>query len=184
MPVPAIAGLLITSGICLFFRDPDRLIPNQKAAVVSPADGKVIRIETIAKDEVTGAAALKISVFMSVFNVHINRIPVNGQIDAVHYHPGKFLVASLDKASKDNERNALRIVTKDGKAIGVVQIAGLIARRIICRVQAGDTVEKGQRFGLICFGSRLDLSLPAECRLEVQVGDRVAAGRSILAYLE
>lgn len=184
MKVTAIIGLLLTLGICLFFRDPDRLTPTVPNAVVSPADGKVIRAEKVEMDSITGGPAFYISVFMSVFNVHVNRSPVDGEIESADYHPGKFLVASLDKASKDNERNALCIRTADGKRVGVVQIAGLVARRIICRVQKGDHVVKGGRFGLICFGSRLDITIPQESRIEVKVGDRVAAGTSILAFLE
>ena len=118
-----------------------------------------------------------------MFNVHVNRIPHEGQVDKIVYHPGKFVNASLDKASEDNERNAVFVITDKGQRYCVVQIAGLIARRIICHIQAGESVVRGRRFGLICFGSRLDVYLPVDVALNVAVGDRVKAGTSIVGYL-
>jgi phosphatidylserine decarboxylase len=176
----AIFGLLVTGFICFFFRDPDRLVPVGDGVVVSPADGKVIKVEPVEQTPYYGSACTRISIFMSVFNVHVNRSPHEGTIRAVDYHPGKFFSANLDKASTDNEHNALMLESQSGKRIGCVQIAGLVARRIICAVQPGDVLRRGQRFGLICFGSRLDIYLPAETKIKVAVGDRVQAGSTIL----
>jgi len=183
LTIPAMAGLLITFCICGFFRDPDRLIPNKDNAVVSPADGKVILIDTIDNSDFIEGKCIKISVFMSVLNVHVNRIPFSGTVTDIIYNPGKFFSANLDKASKDNENNAIIVETESGKKICFVQIAGLIARRIICGLQPGDSVSKGRRFGLICFGSRLDIYLPADSALNVEKGDKVSAGTSILGFI-
>lgn len=177
----AVAGLLITGFICFFFRDPDRLIPAGEGLIVSPADGKVIKIEDVTQTPFFDGPCTRISVFMSVFNVHVNRTPHEGTIRRVDYHTGKFFSANRDKASQDNERNALLLESPGGRQVGFVQIAGLIARRIICRVQPGDTMRRGERFGLICFGSRLDIYLPKGARIEVALGDKVQAGSSIVA---
>ena len=179
----ALLGLLATFFICYFFRDPDRIVPNAKGVIVSPADGKIIVAQTAEKGPFSEDRCVKISIFMSVFNVHVNRIPFGGKIKKVRYFPGKFFAANLDKASKANEHNAVYLETGEGRQVCFVQIAGLIARRIICNVQAGDKVERGQRFGMICFGSRLDVYLPADTRLEIAVGNNVKAGTSILGYL-
>ena len=179
----ALLGLLATFFICYFFRDPDRIVPNAKGVIVSPADGKIIVAQTAEKGPFSEDRCVKISIFMSVFNVHVNRIPFGGKIKKVRYFPGKFFAANLDKASKANEHNAVYLETGEGRQVCFVQIAGLIARRIICNVQAGDKVERGQRFGMICFGSRLDVYLPADTRLEIAVGNSVKAGSSILGYL-
>ncbi|BBO86994.1 phosphatidylserine decarboxylase family protein [Desulfosarcina ovata] len=176
----AILGLLVTGFICFFFRDPDRLVPGEAGAIVSPADGKVIKVEPVAQTPYFEGACIRVSVFMSIFNVHVNRAPHEGTIRQVSYHPGKFFSANLDKASADNEHNALLLESPDGKPVGVVQIAGLVARRIICRVQAGDSIGRGQRFGLICFGSRLDVYLPVDTEIRVAVGEKVQAGTTIL----
>jgi phosphatidylserine decarboxylase len=184
MVAPALLGLLATLCICAFFRDPDRVVPNTEQGVVSPADGKVVFLDMVSENPYTDGPSLKISVFMTVFNVHVNRVPFAGRIADVVYHPGKFFSANLDKASQDNERNAVVLETARGEKICFVQIAGLIARRIICHVKAGDAVRKGQRFGLICFGSRLDVYLPADAVPHVQLGDRVRAGTSLLGYLK
>ena len=177
---PAILGLLITGFICFFFRDPDRLIPPGEGLIVSPADGKVIKVEPVEKTSYFDGPCTRISVFMSIFNVHVNRIPHEGTIRQVNYYPGKFFSANLDKASKENEHNALTIEGPSGKKLGCVQIAGLVARRIICWVQPGDERKRGQRFGLICFGSRLDVYLPNDAEIRVAVGEKVQAGSSVL----
>src|SRR6476661_1945871 len=165
-----------------FFRDPPRTIPAAPNAVLAPADGRVVRIGA-AHDPYLDRDALMISVFMNVFNVHSNRSPVDGNVAQTWYHPGKFVNAALDKASDDNERNALKIVTPAGAEITCVQIAGLIARRILCYVKAGDRVARGQRYGFIRFGSRVDLYLPADATPRAAVGDRVYATESIVAEL-
>jgi phosphatidylserine decarboxylase len=181
--IPSLTGLGVTFFICYFFRDPDRVIPNHAGCVVSPADGKIISAGLIDNSPFFEGACMKISIFMSIFNVHVNRVPHEGRIKEVQYHPGKFFSANFDKASAHNERNAVYIETEGGKDICTVQVAGLIARRIICNVQKGDIVDKGQRFGLICFGSRLDVYLPPEMLLKVAVGDKVKAGASVLGDL-
>jgi len=175
--------LVATFAICGFFRDPDRIIPDQRGVLVSPADGKVIAASVVDNSPYYTGQAMKISIFMSVFNVHVNRVPSNGLVKEISYYPGKFFSANLDKASLENEHNAVFIEMENGKPLCVVQIAGLIARRIICKIQPGDRVIRGQRFGLICFGSRLDVYLPADIKLNVVVGDKVQAGASILGQL-
>jgi len=176
-------SLAITFAICGFFRDPDRIIPADEGVLVSPADGKVIATGRVDNSPYFEGSAMKISIFMSVFNVHVNRIPFNGRVKNISYHPGKFFSANLDKASLENEHNAVFIEMENGQPLCVVQIAGLIARRIICKIQAGDRVIRGHRFGLICFGSRLDVYLPLDIKLKVVVGDKVSAGASILGKL-
>ncbi|MDQ7031493.1 MAG: phosphatidylserine decarboxylase family protein [Desulfonauticus sp.] len=163
-----------------FFRDPYRVIPQEKDVAVSPADGKVVKIW---RDicPFTGEEREVISVFMNIFNVHVNRTPVTGKLKSVRYIPGKFFNASLDKASKDNERNLLHIEDEEKNLWTVVQIAGLIARRIVCFWEIGELLKRGERFGLIKFGSRLDLYLPSSYKPVVNIGDKVLAGESILA---
>ena len=177
-------GLVVTFCICGFFRDPDRVIPVAKGVVVSPADGKVIAASVVDNSPFLGGEAMKISIFMSVFNVHVNRVPYSGRVKEIDYYPGKFFSANLDKASQQNEHNAVSIEMENGKPLCVVQIAGLIARRIICHLQPGDPVLRGQRFGLICFGSRLDVYLPTDIKLKSAVGDKVKAGTSILGEFD
>lgn len=175
--------LVLTLFICFFFRDPDRVTPRDPHAIVSPADGTVITIGEVEKTPFDDQKMLKISIFMSIFNVHVNRIPFDGKVETIKYHPGAFFSANLDKASKENEHNAIKIRTKDDRNFWVVQIAGLIARRIICKLSKGDTVKKGNRFGLICFGSRLDVYLPTNVSIEVSKGNKVRAGETILGYM-
>lgn len=175
--------VVITLFICWFFRDPERVVPMDQGAVVSPADGKVIIVERLKEDPFTREDCIKISIFMNVFNVHVNRIPHEGKVTNISYFPGKFFNASFDKASKENERNAVLIETETGKKICAVQIAGLIARRIICRLKHGDIVKRGERFGMICFGSRLDVYLPSDSKISVVVGNKIKAGSDILGYL-
>lgn len=165
-----------------FFRDPARTVPQKPNAVLSPADGRVVVVEKT-MDPYVSREALKISVFMNVFNVHSNRAPVDGKIQKVEYFPGKFVNADLDKASTENERNALTISTGSGHVVTCVQVAGLIARRILCYVKAGDTLRRGQRYGFIRFGSRVDVYLPLNAAPRVTVGDKVSATETILAEL-
>ena len=163
-----------------FFRDPERVVPQEPGVAVSPADGKVVKVQTM-RDPLTGEDRTAVCVFMNVFNVHVNRMPVAGRVSRISYFGGKFLNASLDKASVDNERNAVLVEDADGRSWTMVQIAGLIARRIICWAEEGDSLARGQRFGLIKFGSRVDLYLPSDYESAVRVGDKVFAGQSVLA---
>jgi len=165
-----------------FFRDPPRNVPAQPNAVLAPADGRIVRIGP-ARDPYVNRDALMISVFMNVFNVHSNRSPVDATVADAWYHPGKFVNASFEKASSDNERNALRLVTENGTEIVCVQIAGLIARRILCYVKRGDKLARGQRYGFIRFGSRVDLYLPADAVPRASVGDKVHATETVVAEL-
>jgi phosphatidylserine decarboxylase len=162
-----------------FFRDPMRVPPVDADAVICPADGRVVAVEQV-RDPYLEREALKISVFMNVFNVHSNRSPVDGQIMGRWYNMGSFVNADLDKASTENERNALWIATERGD-VTCVQIAGLIARRILCYVKEGDVLARGQRYGFIRFGSRVDVYLPTNARPEVSLGDKVQAAQTILA---
>lgn len=166
-----------------FFRDPERPIPAGDKAILSPADGKIIRIEPCTEEFFLKGPALKVSIFMSVFNVHVNRIPLSGRITDTAYRPGKFVSANLDKASTANEQNALLLETAGGGRILFVQIAGLIARRIVCWVKKGDFVERGSRFGMIRFGSRVDVYLPPETQIQARLGQTVYGGQTILGYL-
>jgi len=180
---PALFFLAITFFVCFFFRDPERRIPQEEGIMVSPADGRVLAVGPVTDSEFTAGQMLKISIFMSVFNVHVNRIPESGLVTDVVYHPGKFVSANLDKASKNNERNGVILETSAGRKLVVVQVAGLIARRIVCNIRKGEHLSRGQRFGMIRFGSRLDVYLPPDTAPAVHVGDRVRAGASILGYL-
>ena len=174
---------LVAVFVLQFFRDPPRSPPDMAGAVLSPADGRVI-VTGRARDPYLEREALKISVFMNVFNVHSNRIPVDGQVEAAWYHAGSFLNAALDKASLENERNALHLRTSGGRDVTCVQIAGLIARRILCYVKPGDAVQRGQRYGFIRFGSRVDVYLPVDAEPRVAVGDKVFATETVLAVLQ
>jgi len=178
----AVLGWLALVFIVQFFRDPPRRVPTEPRAVLCPADGKVLVVDTV-HDPYLDRQALKISVFMNVFNVHSNRSPVDGNIVAAWYHPGSFVNAALDKASSDNERNALHLRTAGGVDITCVQIAGLVARRILCYVKPGERMARGQRYGFIRFGSRVDVYLPPDARPRVAVGDVAVATETILADL-
>jgi len=164
-----------------FFRDPPREIPQGEKLVLSPADGRIVAIEPV-RDPWLDRDTLKISVFMNVFNVHSNRSPVDGEVKQVWYHPGKFINADLAKASTENERNALHIRTGNHD-VTCVQVAGLIARRILCYVEAGAQLSRGQRYGFIRFGSRVDVYLPTDSRVKVTIGDKVSATTTVLAEL-
>jgi phosphatidylserine decarboxylase len=173
---------LITLFVIQFFRDPARTVPTQENAILAPADGRIVTIDhTI--DPYLQRDAIKVSVFMNVFNVHSNRSPITGRIEKIWYHAGSFLNAALSKASLENERNAVHAKLNNGTDIVFVQIAGLVARRILCYVKEGDTLHKGQRYGFIRFGSRVDVYLPIEANIKVQLGDKVSATETILAEL-
>lgn len=172
--------VLLSAAVAAFFRDPERRIPGGEGLVVSPADGKVVSIADIKGDPMFADAVTRISIFLSPLDVHINRAPAAGRIEEVTYRSGKFMAAYKEEASRLNEQNALKIVDQKGCELGVVQIAGVLARRIVCRVKRGDALERGQRFGLIMFGSRTDTYLPGGCRVEVKEGDRVKGGESVL----
>ncbi|WP_146585942.1 phosphatidylserine decarboxylase [Puniceibacterium confluentis] len=179
-------GLGLTIWCYYFFRDPQRTTPTRAGLIVSPADGVVSLIEPAVPPAELGMSdqpLTRVSVFMNVFNCHVNRAPVAGRISAIAYRPGKFLNASLDKASEDNERNSLCIDMEDGRQIAVVQIAGLVARRIVCFVTPGTEILTGQRFGLIRFGSRLDVYLPDGVPPMVNIGQTMVAGETVLADL-
>ncbi len=179
-PVWSIPFWIIALFVLQFFRDPARVIPQTAGVVLSPADGRIVVVEK-AHDPYANREALKISVFMNVFNVHSNRAPVDGKIDAITYFPGKFVNADLDKASIENERNALVITASNGQIVTCVQVAGLIARRILCYVNPGENLSRGQRYGFIRFGSRVDVYLPLDAKPGVAVGDKVSATETVLA---
>jgi phosphatidylserine decarboxylase len=173
---------IVTLFILQFFRDPNRTKPIKKNVVLSAADGKVIAIERM-NNPYTNKASIKVSVFMNVFNVHSNKCPIDGKIIEKHYFPGKFLNASISKASSENERCAITIETKDKKIITCVQIAGLIARRILCYKNKGDDIKAGERYGFIKFGSRVDLYLPTNALIKVNLGQTVKNTESIIATI-
>jgi phosphatidylserine decarboxylase len=172
----------ITLFVIYFFRNPTRTPPPSESAIVSPADGKIVKIERHFENHFLHRETLKISIFMSLFDVHVNRSPMSGRVMKRVYHPGKFFAANTDKSSLLNERNALLLCSRDGFEILFIQIAGIIARRIVCYLQQGDLVKKGQIFGMIRFGSRVDICLPLDVDIGVRVGDHVKAGETILGY--
>ncbi|MBI2585383.1 MAG: phosphatidylserine decarboxylase [Rhodospirillales bacterium] len=177
-------GAVLTAWCAYFFRDPDRVTPTRDGLIVSAADGAVQLIDRASPPEELGmgnGARWRVAVFMNVFDVHVNRIPADGTVAALRYRPGRFVNASLDKLSEGNERQSLRLTMADGRDLAVVQIAGLIARRIVCDVVEGQAVEAGERFGMIRFGSRVDVYLPAEVEPLVAVGQRAIAGETVLA---
>jgi phosphatidylserine decarboxylase len=169
--------------VIFFFRNPVRTIPGDEGVLVSPADGRILKVEEVQLSGLMDGRFRKVSIFMNVFNVHVNRAPYSGSVEKIEYHSGKFLSADLDKASADNEKNTLLIRTKEGKKFLTIQIAGLIARRIVCWIGEGAEIARGERFGLICFGSRLEVVLPLESRVLVQVGQKVRAGETPIGYL-
>ena len=171
--------------ILFFFRDPERRNdPDEEGAVLTPADGTILEVLHLdGGDNPLGRSAVKVSIFMSIFNVHVNRIPIGGIIEEISYHPGKFFSANFDKASKENEKNLIVLKTGNGERIAFVQIAGLIARRIVWWIEKGDHVTRGQRFGLIRFGSRLEVYLPSDSRVTVQARQKVKAGVTAIGYL-
>ena len=176
VPLLVFAGLVIN-----FFRDPERVVPPGDHLITSPADGKVVAIlDDVREERFIRATCKRVSIFMSPLDVHVNRSPVDGTVLEVAHSPGRFHAAFLDKASEDNERNAVLVEDARGERILFVQIAGQLARRIVCAVAPGDRVRRGERYGMIMFGSRLDLYLPAGVNVTVQVGDRVTAGESVI----
>jgi phosphatidylserine decarboxylase len=182
-------GLLlvpVTLWCIAFFRDPERAVPAGEGLIVSPADGVMLPVIEAPPPAELGMGAdrrTRLSIFMNVFNVHVNRVPADGTVTALAYHPGKFINASFDKASEDNERMAMRLKLADGPEIAVVQIAGLVARRIRCDLRQGEHVRRGARFGIIRFGSRLDVYLPAGAEIAVKKGQSVKAGETVLAMV-
>ena len=167
-----------------FFRNPERCIPQEPGAVVSPADGKVIFVGEVPEERYFQDRVVKVSIFMSVFNVHVNRVPIGGKVVDMFYNKGEFFNASLDKASLQNEQAGMLLETDGGQRLLVVQIAGLIARRIVTYTVIGDLLERGQRYGLIRFGSRVDVYFPPGTKVLATVGDHTVAGETILAYLQ
>ncbi len=183
LPAATILSFFVTTFVLCFFRDPERFVPTNDDALVSPADGKVIMVERVQENPFTQMEAQKISIFMNVFNVHVNRIPFPGRVEKILYKPGKFYSADSAKGGLENEYCAAVIATTGGKKVAFVQIAGLIARRIVCWLEPGDEVTRGRRFGLIRFGSRVDLYLPIETEVLIKVGDKVRGGETLLGLL-
>jgi phosphatidylserine decarboxylase len=175
---------LCASFVTWFFRNPKRISPADTRIIVSPADGEIIKIEEVGENEMLHGPSRKISIFMNVFNVHVNRIPYSGTVEAIRYRKGKFFSANLDKASLSNEKNSVLIKTENGKHILTEQIAGLIARRIECWIQVGMNVKKGDRFGLIRFGSRLEVYLPMDALISVEIGTKVRAGETPIGWIQ
>ncbi len=182
LAIPAAVSVLLTLFVLYFFRNPERTPPADPLAVIAPADGTVIVAERVS-DTPLGTDSLKISIFMSVFNVHVNRAPFDGKVVYVSYHRGKFFDARDGRASCENERNGIVLETAAGVRIAFVQIAGLIARRIICYPRIGDLLKKGERYGLIRFGSRVDVYLPIEVVPLVKIGDKTTAGVTVLGRI-
>lgn len=173
----------LTTFTAYFFRDPDRSATIQPGMLLAPADGKIVMIDTLDNHPFVGDKAIQVSIFLSVFDVHINRVPAGGLIDYVNYNPGEFFAAYEDKASLLNEQTEIGMITETGAKIAFKQIAGLIARRIVCDLVAGDRVIAGDRFGLIRFGSRTDILLPANSQVAVKLGDRVRGGETVIGQL-
>ncbi len=182
--LPTLVCLVLTAFITWFFRDPSRVLPEEDNAIVCPADGKVIQIREMEDTRFLNTKVIRISIFMNVFNVHVNRIPLSGTVERVLLKPGRFYAADKEKAALQNEYCAMTIRTGNQRLYGVVQIAGLIARRIICRAEKGDQVTAGQRYGLIRFGSRVDLYLPLDTEVTVSEGQKVRCGETILGFLD
>ncbi len=179
----AVVPGLITLFCIYFFRDPRRVVPQGENLLVSPADGKVVDVSRSEEQRFMKKPAIKISIFLNIFNVHVNRVPVAGKVVGIFYNAGRFFAANAPKASLENEQNALILETAGGKRVVCIQIAGLIARRIVCWVKEGSVADRGERFGLIRFGSRVDLFLPIETEILVSEGDHVKGGETILGVL-
>ncbi|HYA12284.1 MAG TPA: phosphatidylserine decarboxylase family protein [Thermodesulfovibrionales bacterium] len=178
-PWIAVLPLTITIFIAFFFRDPERTMPGGNGIFVSPADGKVILIKNVYEKDYLHTESKEISIFMSLFNVHVNRAPCDGKVSLIKHSPGKFLVAHKDAASMENENTVILLEGKDGKIL-VRQVAGYLARRIVCRVKVDDVLRRGERYGMIKFGSRLDVYLPKDAEIKIKLGDKVRAGETII----
>jgi phosphatidylserine decarboxylase len=179
-------GAILTAWCVYFFRDPDRVVPTREGLVVAPADGTVQMIVPAAPPPELGMGTeprVRISIFLNVFDVHVNRTPVGGTVEATHYSKGRFMNAALDKASEENERMAVKVRMEDGREVAFVQIAGLVARRILCFLQPGQKVFAGERYGLIRFGSRTDIYLPEGVQPQVIVGQKTIGGETVIADL-
>jgi phosphatidylserine decarboxylase len=184
LSIAAILTGILSLFTVYFFRDPERFVQADETTILTPADGKIIDIKVLENEEnPLGESAIKLSIFMSLFNVHVNRVPVSGKIAKIEYHPGNFFSANLDKASEQNEKNQITLQTDEGQKIIFVQIAGLVARRIACWIEEGDWVRSGQRCGLIRFGSRLDVYVPQNSRIVSKRNQKVKAGETVLGYL-
>lgn len=179
----AFAASLLTAFVLYFFRDPSRIVPDAPDAFVCPADGKIILVEQIFDDRFVNEQVYKISIFMNIFNVHVNRLPFSGKVESISYSPGRFYAADSERGALENEYCAMVMQTENDCRYAVVQIAGLIARRIVCWAGKGDSLSRGQRYGLIRFGSRVDLYLPVKIQLEISPGQKVKAGETVLGYL-
>ncbi len=180
----AVITILVTAFVLYFFRDPERIIPTEPDLVVSPADGKVIEIVEGSEGALQDEAPLwRISIFMNLFNCHVNRAPIGGKVLKISYKPGRFFAADKKKALIQNEKSAMLIEDEAGRLLTVVQVAGLVARRIVCRAQVGDIVKRGERYGMIRFGSRLDVYISKRSNILVKEGQKVRAGESVLAIL-
>lgn len=173
--------LIVTLAVTGFFRDPERTIPTGDGLIVSPADGKVVSIVKVKQNQPSDKPRTRVSIFLSPLDVHVNRLPVSGSVEDVIYRRGKFMAAYKDDASNRNEQNTIKLADERGRKVQVVQVAGVVARRIVCGVQRGQRVRRGERFGLIMFGSRTDTYLPDDCKIEVEEGKRVKGGETILA---
>ena len=173
-------GLVLTLFFIYFFRDPERAVPAGPGLVISPADGKIIVLEQVREETFLKQPAQKLSIFMNVFDVHVNRAPVAGRVQGMAYRPGRYLAANRPEAPDQNEQLAVHLKTAEGAEVVMVQIAGLLARRIVPYIQEGDDLDRGERVGLICFGSRVDLYFPEQCQVQVRIGQKVKAGSSIL----
>jgi phosphatidylserine decarboxylase len=178
--VLGLAALVVTAFLLNFFRDPERVVPADPRTIVAPADGRVIKVATVRDERFLNAEVTLVSIFMSPLNVHVNRIPASGRVIDLRYHPGKYFRAFADKASLDNEQNAVILEDAAGRRLCFVQIAGFLARRIVCHLQVGNAVERGARYGMIMFGSRADLYLPPSVNVRVQVGDRARGGETVI----
>jgi phosphatidylserine decarboxylase len=179
----AIIGLFLTGFVLYFFRDPERISPDDEDAFVAPADGKIIQVEKVFDEKFLHEHVYKISIFMSIFDVHVNRLPFSGEVEKIQYSPGSFYAANTDQGGLENENCAIILSSPKNIKFAVVQVAGLIARRIVPWAEKGDKLNRGERFGMIRFGSRVDVYLPQQVQLEVSIGKRVKAGETVLGYI-